>query len=79
MARPAYRQIDWSSAEVCDGGLSVELRGGAAKRWGERFDGVLALLAPSNGKLGEVTLTKRAVTVDGISEGPRHHRYLMRV
>jgi hypothetical protein len=69
MAHLTYRQIDWSSAEVCDGALSVQLTGAAAKRWGEHFDGVLALLAQGNGKWGEVTLTKRAVTVDGISEG----------
>jgi hypothetical protein len=69
MPGPIYREIDWSSAEVRDGALRVELTGPAAKRWGEHFDGVLALLAQGNGKWGEVTLTMKAVTVDGVSDG----------
>jgi hypothetical protein len=69
MPGPAYREIDWSSAEVRDGDLRVDLTGPAAKRWGEHFDGVLALLAQGTGKWGEVTLTKKAVTVEGVSEG----------
>ncbi len=68
MPAPAYRQIDWSSAEVLDGALSVGLTGTAAKRWSEHFDGVLALLAQGNGKWGEVTLTKEAVAVASVSE-----------
>lgn len=69
MSGAAYRQIDWSSAEVRDGALSVELTGTAAKRWGEHFEGVLALLSQGNGKWGDVVLKKRGVTVAGVTEG----------
>jgi hypothetical protein len=69
MPGPVYRQIDWSSAEARDGALSVELTGTAAKRWAEHFEGVLALLGHGSGKWGEVALTKRAVTVEEVSEG----------
>jgi hypothetical protein len=57
------RTIDWASAEVHDGDVSVELRGVNSKEWSRRFDTVLRLLGPSGGGWGEVKLTKGSIRV----------------
>lgn len=62
------RQIDWSSAEIRDGTLTVELAGGAAKGWGRDFSGVLALLEQSNRTWGEINLRKSTIQVADVQE-----------
>jgi hypothetical protein len=70
------RKIDWSTAEVKDGALTLELTGDRSKRWDRRFDSVLALLGKDDGRWGKVRLTKTAIEVTEVSErsaGDLHH------
>jgi hypothetical protein len=60
------RTIDWASAEVHDGDVTVELSGKSSKAWRERFDTILRLLRPSGGGWGEVKLTKGAIRVKSL-------------
>jgi hypothetical protein len=63
-------RIDWTSAEVEDGALTVTVSGQKPKGWVKRVEGVLALLdlAPS-GRWGEIAVRKRAIEVAGVQEG----------
>lgn len=70
------REIDWASAEVSDGDVTVELSGKSSKAWRERFDTVLRLLGPSGGGWGEVKLAKGAIRVKALrprAEGDLRH------
>lgn len=70
------RTIDWASAEVHDGDVTVELSGKNSKAWRERFDTVLRLLGPSGGGWGEVKLTKGSILVKSLqpqAEGDLRH------
>jgi hypothetical protein len=70
------RTIDWVSAEVHDGDVTVELSGKSSKAWRERFDTVLRLLGASGGGWGEVKLTKGAIRVRSLqpqAEGDLRH------
>jgi hypothetical protein len=70
------RTIDWASAEVHDGDVTVELNGRSSKAWRERFDTVLRLLGPSGGGWGEVKLTKGSIRVKSLqpeAEGDLRH------
>jgi len=60
------RTIDWASAEVQDGDVTVELSGKNSKGWRERFDTVLRLLGPSGGGWGEVKLAKGSIRVKSL-------------
>jgi hypothetical protein len=60
------RTIDWASAEVHDGDVTVELSGKSSTQWRERFDTVLRLLGPSGGGWGEVKLTKGSIRVKSL-------------
>jgi hypothetical protein len=70
------RTIDWASAEVNDGDVTVELSGKSSKAWRERFDTTLRLLGSSGGGWGEVKLTKGAIRVKSLqpqAEGDLRH------
>jgi hypothetical protein len=70
------RTIDWASAEVHDGDVTVELSGKSSKAWRERFDIVLRLLGSSGGGWGEVKLTKGSIRVKSLqpqAEGDLRH------
>jgi hypothetical protein len=69
MADPEPRQIDWASAQMTDGTLTVELTGKGSKAWKERFENVLALLDTPHAAWGEVRLRKSAVQVAGVQQG----------
>jgi hypothetical protein len=76
MADPEPRQIDWASAQVEGGALSVELTGRASKSWSARFERTLALLDSQHGNWGKVQLDKRRIKVDGLQPGAEeelHH------
>jgi hypothetical protein len=70
------RTIDWSSAEISDGTLAVELTEAASKGWSKDFAGVLALLEQSGQGWGKVSLKGSTVWVadvqEGVEEGLRH-------
>jgi hypothetical protein len=70
------REIDWASAEVHDGDVTVELSGKNSKAWRERFDTVLRLLGASGGGWGEVKLAKGSIRVKSLqaqAEGDLRH------
>jgi hypothetical protein len=74
--RAHARQIDWGTAEIRDGALTVELIGDAPKGWGKDFRGVLALLEQSKRSWGTISLAKSTIKVldveDGSEEALRH-------
>jgi hypothetical protein len=74
--KPGARTIDWSSAEISDGILAVEIREAAPKGWSKDFAGVLALLEQSGQGWGRVSLKGSTVRVAdvqaGVEEGLRH-------
>lgn len=69
MSDPEPRQIDWASAQIEDGALTVELTGKGSKVWKARFANVLALLDTPHTSWGEVRLHKSTVTVAGVQQG----------
>jgi len=69
MATPEPRQIDWASAQMEDGALTVELTGKGSKAWKARFENVQALLDTPHATWGEVRLNKSAVKVAGVQQG----------
>ncbi len=63
------RQIEWGTAEIDDGTLTVQLAGASSKSWKARFENVLALLDTPHSGWGEVSLTKKAIKVSGVQQG----------
>ena len=63
------RQIQWGTAEIDDGSLTVELGGASSKSWKARFENVLALLDTPHRGWGEVSLTRKAIKVSGSQHG----------
>jgi hypothetical protein len=64
--------IDWSSAEVHGGDVTVDLAGKVPKQSRERFEAVRSLLGESSGAWGEVKLVKRTIHVHGLRPGEEH-------
>lgn len=62
-------QIDWSTAEINDGTLSVAVEGETAKGWTKHFASVVALLQSSSSGWGEIALHKKTITVTEVQEG----------
>ena len=62
------RQIEWGTAEIDDGTLTVQLTGASSKSWKARFENVLALLDTPHSGRGEVSLTKKAIKVSGVQQ-----------
>ena len=69
MADPDPRHIDWASAQIEDGTLTVELTGKGSKAWKARFENVLALLDTPHTTWGETRLNKSTVKVAGVQQG----------
>lgn len=69
MADPEPRHIDWASAQIEDGTLTLELIGNGSKVWKARFENVLALLDTPHTTWGEVRLHKSTVKVAGVQPG----------
>ncbi|HTZ86294.1 MAG TPA: hypothetical protein VMB05_06465 [Solirubrobacteraceae bacterium] len=63
---PRRCEIEWTSAEVHEGDVTVALNGKVTKAWRERFRGVLALLGSGSGGWGEVRLVHKAIEVEGL-------------
>src|ERR1700733_7600282 len=63
------RQIEWGSAEIDDGTLTVSLAGASSKAWKARLENVLALLDTPHSGWGEVNLSKKAIKVSGVQQG----------
>ena len=69
MTDTEQRQIDWASAQIEDGTLTVELTGKGSKAWKARFENVLALLDTPHTAWSGVRLNKNAVKVVGVQQG----------
>lgn len=63
------RRIDWDTAEVRDGRLTVELVGDGPKGWTKRIPGVIAMLSPRGEGWGEITANKHRLEVGAVKEG----------
>lgn len=70
------RSIDWSSAVVEDGRLTVDLTGEPSSEWGDHMHGVLVRL---DGRLAERTkVAKRRIRVTGVErDEPDELRHLL--
>jgi hypothetical protein len=62
-------EIDWSTAEVEGGLLSVGLTEAVSKEWRERFAAVLARLGREGSGWGAVVARKQGIRVDGVQAG----------
>src|SRR3954471_24438944 len=60
-------EIDWSTAEVKDGTLSVELSDDVPEEWNERIPQVVGRLGVRGA--GEVGLDGRTITVSDVQQG----------
>ena len=65
----ARRQIDWTTANVADGTLSVELSGGPARGWRGQFDSIRRLLDQGTSRWGRVSMSRSVVTVTRVQPG----------
>jgi hypothetical protein len=61
-------QIDWGSAEVDDGRLTVPIAGKPSKRWADAVARVLDRLQRGE-RWGEIKVTKKQVRVDAVEPG----------
>jgi hypothetical protein len=69
MADPEPRHIDWASAQIEEGNLTVELTGNGSKAWKARFENVQALLGTPHTSWGEVRLNRGAIKVGAVQQG----------
>ena len=60
-------ELDWSTAEVSDGKLTVSLDGKPGDDWSASFQRTAALL--DRGTWPDVKLKKREITVKGVEDG----------
>ena len=61
-------QIDWGSAEVDDGRLTVPLTGTPSKKWADTVSRVLDRLQRGE-RWGEIKVTKKQLRVDAVEPG----------
>ena len=61
--------IDWATAQVQGGALTVELAGEPNSEWAKRAQAVIERLERSGSAWGAVKITKSAVTVEAITAG----------
>jgi hypothetical protein len=61
--------IDWASAEVRGGDLSVALAGEANAEWAERVQAVIERLERPGSAWGATKVTKTKVTVEAVGTG----------
>ncbi len=71
----AVVKLNWATAEVKGGKLTVDLEGELASEWKQSFEATMAMLP--GGDWGTVALKKHAVRVNDVSGGSeerlRHH------
>jgi hypothetical protein len=61
-------RLEWNTAQVRDGTLTVKVAGEFDEEWEQTFARTLALLS-SSGTRGALAFTKGKVTVDDVQEG----------
>lgn len=63
-------QIDWTSAEVSDGELTVQIIGGVPKGWVSRLKALLERLGQTGAEQwGPIKVAKGRITVSKLAEG----------
>ena len=62
-------QIEWGSASVDDGQLTVPIEGEPSKEWAERVERVLDRLHSGGSGWGAIEVTKKKITVEAVSAG----------
>jgi hypothetical protein len=65
----AQREIDWTTAEVRDGNLTVDVGGKAKKDWARRFRAVVGRLGRVGHEWGEISIAKETITVTEVEPG----------
>jgi len=69
--------IEWATAEVRDGVLTVAVAGERPRGWAPRLRAVLALLTPPNRGWADIDVARAHITVADVREGAesdlRHH------
>ena len=63
----AHGEIDWATAEVADGKLTVAIEGEPSKQWAERVEAIIERLQPSGPM--SVKATAKAIAVKGVVPG----------
>ena len=66
--KESHGELDWASAEVDDGTLTVPLTGEPSKAWAERAAGVVERLGGGRG-WGDTRITRDKVTVGDVQAG----------
>ena len=71
MAKNEHPQaaIDWASAAVADGELTVALAGEANAKWAERVQAIVERLDRPGSAWGATKVTKSKLTVEAVSAG----------
>jgi hypothetical protein len=69
MGELGARQIEWSSAQLDGGNLSVELSGRSSKGWRLSFESVVALLATGQDEWGKISVRKDSLLVADVRPG----------
>jgi hypothetical protein len=64
----ARGEIDWASAEVAGGKLTVAIAGEPSKEWAERIEAIIERLQPS-GSSWAVKASAEAIEVKGVEPG----------
>jgi hypothetical protein len=70
--------LDWGSASVDDGQLTVPLLGDVPSGWTKRAKSVVERLEHSGSSWGAIRVTKKQLRVDAVSAGSEHdvHHFL---
>jgi hypothetical protein len=63
------REIDWTTATVDGGTLSVELNDDAPRGWQGRFKAVAQLLDQAHGRWGAIGISGSVINVKDVAEG----------
>ena len=63
------REIDWRTAEVRGGALTVELDGELDKEWKRNFRSVVRLLDRDGDEWREISIAKQKITVAAVKQG----------
>jgi hypothetical protein len=61
--------IDWSTAEVDGGQLTVAVEGRHSSAWVERLENVLERLRRDGNRWGEIEVGKKKLRVDAVEQG----------
>jgi hypothetical protein len=67
--RHPQAEVDWASASVSDGDLTVELAGDATSDWTDRLEGVVDRLQRSGSGWGAIKVSRKKLRVASVAPG----------